>query len=177
MSIQYDNYLKNHRENVAKGFAWLENNLPKTVAQDPGSDWSKSILFEHDKSKDNADEYRAYDVYFYGGNRSYAVVQNFRRAWLMHIHRNPHHWQHWVLINDDPNEGEIVMDMPYNYIVEMICDWWAFSWGKGDLTEIFKWYDEHKDYMKLSDHTRYTVESILNKMKEKLEQNQNGGNV
>nr|DAE02562.1 MAG TPA: hypothetical protein [Siphoviridae sp. ctmYS12] len=29
------------------------------------------------------------------------------------------------------------MDMPYNYIIEMICDWWAFSWNKGNLQEIF----------------------------------------
>ena len=71
-------------------------------------------------------------------------------------------------MNDDPDEGEVVMDMPYNYIVEMICDWWAFSHMKDDLTEIFKWYDEHADYMKLSDNTRKEVEWILGKMKEKL---------
>ena len=136
-------------------------------------DWQ--IIFNHDHSKNEPDEYSAYDAYFYGGNRSYAVVQDFNRAWLTHIHRNPHHWQHWVLINDDPNEGEIVIDMPYEYIIEMICDWWAFSWNKGNLYEIFNWYDEHKDYMKLSEKTRNTVENILNKIKEKLDEIQNGG--
>ena len=60
------------------------------------------------------------------------------------------------------------MDMPYNYVIEMICDWWAFSWMKGDLTEIFKWYDEHKEYMKLNDKTRETVEYILDKISEKV---------
>ena len=104
------------------------------------------------------------NAYFYGGNRSYAVVQEFNYAWLRHIHRNPHHWQYWILVNDDPDEGEVVMDMPYNYIIEMICDWWAFSHMKGDLTEIFKWYDEHRDYMKLSDNTRKEVEWILGTM-------------
>ena len=39
---------------------------------------------------------------------------------------------------------------------------------KGDLTEIFKWYDEHAGYMKLSDNTRKEVERILGKMREKL---------
>ena len=71
--------------------------------------------------------------------------------------RNPHHWQHWVLINDDPGEGEVLLEMPYNYIIEMICDWWAFSWEKGNLSEIFSWYDEHKDYIKLHPNTRETV--------------------
>ena len=60
--------------------------------------------------------------------------------------------------------------MPYNYIIEMICDWWAFSWNSGNLNEIFDWYDEHKNYMKLSDATRKTVENILSKIKEKLEE-------
>lgn len=41
---------------------------------------------------------------------SYEVVENFNRAWLLHIHRNPHHWQHWVLINDDPELGETVLE-------------------------------------------------------------------
>ncbi|MCB5918336.1 DUF5662 family protein [Lachnospiraceae bacterium 210521-DFI.3.101] len=58
--------------------------------------------------------------------------------------------------------------MPYNYILEMVCDWWAFSWQKENLNEIFNWYNEHKDYMKLSPKTRKTVDSILEKMKEKL---------
>lgn len=116
---------------------------------------------EHDASKSKPDEYEAYDAYFYGGNRSYAVVQAFQRAWLLHIHRNPHHWQHWVLINDDPGEGEVLLEMPYNYIIEMICDWWAFSWAEGNLSEIFSWYDEHKDYIKLNPKTRETVEDIL----------------
>ena len=123
---------------------------------------------EFDTYKNEPDEYEAYDRYFYGNNKSYQVVQNYRRAWLLHLHRNPHHWQHWVLINDDPKEGEIVLDMPYNYILEMICDWWAFSWQKGNLNEIFNWYDEHKTYMKMSPKTRKSVDTILGKMKEKL---------
>lgn len=166
MSLEYDLYLQQHRGNVAKGYDWLKNNMPEILKDDYGH----QICFAHDHSKYNPDEYEAYDKYFYGNNRSYSVVQDFNRAWLLHIHRNPHHWQYWVLINDDPGEGMVIMDMPYNYIIEMICDWWAFSWNKGNLNEIFEWYDEHKDYMKLSDKTRKTVEDILSKIKAKLEE-------
>lgn len=60
--------------------------------------------------------------------------------------------------------------MPYNYVIEMICDWWAFSWQKGKLDEIFAWYDEHSKYMKLHPKTRKTVEEILAKMKDKLDE-------
>lgn len=166
MSLQYDEYLEKHRINVKKAFEWFKENLPELISDN--GELEHQICFEHDYSKNKQDEYEAYDAYFYGNNKSYAVVQNFKRAFLMHIHRNPHHWQYWVLIQDDPNNGEIIMDMPENYIIEMICDWWSFSWMKGDLNEIFTWYDEHKDYIKLSDSTRLIVKNILNKMKEKI---------
>jgi hypothetical protein len=61
-----------------------------------------------------------------------------------------------------------VLEMPYDYILEMICDWWAFSWQSGDLYEIFKWYEEHSKYMKLAPKTRETVNDILEKIKGKL---------
>lgn len=166
MSVQYDNFLTEHKENVAKGFRWLQENIPEVI--EDGFEWQ--ICFNHDASKTDPEEYDAYDAYFYGNNRSYSVVQNFKNAWLRHIHNNPHHWQHWILINDDPKEGMVVIDMPYIYVVEMICDWWSFSWTKGDLNEIFGWYEDRKDYMKLSANTRRSVEYILGKMKDKLEE-------
>ncbi len=166
MSSEYDLYLEKHKENVRNAFQWLRTNLPELFAGRPSSDWQ--IDFDHDYSKSNNDEYEAYDAYFYGGNRSYAVVQAFKRAWLLHIHRNPHHWQYWVLINDEPSEGETLLEMPYNYIVEMICDWWSFSWAKHDFVEIFDWYDEHQAYIKLNPRTRETVEDILWKLRGRL---------
>ena len=168
MSFEYDMYLREHRGAVADGFYWMRDNIPEVLRDPEKYNYEHQICFAHDASKSEADEYKAYDAYFYGGNRSYAVVREFNYAWLRHIHRNPHHWQYWILVNDDPDEAEVVMDMPYNYIVEMICDWWAFSHMKGDLTEIFNWYDEHAGYMKLSDNTRKEVEWILGKMREKL---------
>lgn len=171
MSRMYDLYLESHKENVAKGFKWIKENIPAILENvDAGIDLEHQICFEHDSSKSETDEYDSYDAYFYGNNQSYEVVQDFNYAWLKHIHRNPHHWQHWVLINDDPNEGEIILDMPYHYIIEMICDWWAFSWAKGNLEEIFNWYEEHKNYMKLSDKTKSTVETILEKIKNKVQE-------
>ena len=169
MSAQYDEDLKQHKANVMKGFKWLQENLP-TLKIGDGTQVRWQSIADHDASKYKDDEYEAYDKYFYRGLKTRVVIDAFNRAWLLHIHRNPHHWQHWVLINDDPGEGEIVLDMPYEYIIEMICDWWAFSWAQGNLHEIFNWYDKHKSYIKLSDNTRKAVEGILSMIKEKLEQ-------
>ncbi len=45
----------------------------------------------------------------------------FNAAWLHHIHANPHHWQHWILHQDD---GRTIVLVPDNATVnEMIADW------------------------------------------------------
>lgn len=167
MSIEYDIYLTTHKENVIKGFEWIKQNLSELVGDN--GDKFLNLVYSHDSSKTKKDEYNPYDEYFYGKNKSAKVVEEFNKAWLRHIHRNPHHWQYWVLINDDHKTGMNAIEMPYGCVIEMICDWWAFSWDKGDLTEIFKWYDKHKSYMILHTNTRRTVEMILEKIKTKLE--------
>lgn len=105
MSFQYDQYLARHRANVKRGFDWLSENLPGLMTNTLTAGWNTE--FAHDQSKNEPDEYEAYDAYFYGNNRSYEVVQRYQRAWLLHIHRNPHHWQHWILIHDDMEDGEL----------------------------------------------------------------------
>ena len=170
MSKEYDLYLQEHKANVKKGYDWIKENLPDLIPADMRLILEHQIGFAHDASKTEPDEYGPYDEYFYGGNRSSQVVDDFNMAWLKHIHRNPHHWQYFALLCDDPDEGEIVLDMPYNYIIEMICDWMSFSWAKENLYEFFDWYDEHKKHIKLSKNTRKTVEDILGKIRTKLDE-------
>ena len=175
MDEEYNEYLSEHKNNVIKAFNWLNENLfqhgkfisDKEIIKDA----EYNIVYKHDLSKMRSDEWDAYKEYFYGNNKSYRVVREFKYAWLNHIHRNPHHWQYWVLNNDDSDEGEEILDMPDEYIIEMICDWWSFSWKENRLDEIFKFYDKHKDYIKLSRSTRTKVEKLLNLIKEKLNGN------
>lgn len=164
MSIEYDEYLKEHIGNVKKAYEWMKQWMPDTVEE-------AVATAQHDESKYSPEEYAAYDTYFYGGNRSYAVVNDFNKAWLHHIHNNPHHWQHWVLLEDDPKNGEpfVCIEMPKEYIVEMICDWWSFSWKAKDLREVFTWYADHKEKMKLYKRTREIVENMLTKIYEILD--------
>lgn len=166
MSKKYDEYIDEHKENVYKAYQWLERNLPEIfISEEFKVECRYLCEHAHDQSKYEEEEYIAYDLYFYGGNKSYEVVQNFNKAWLHHIHNNPHHWQYWVLINDNPNEGEIIIDMPDEYIIEMICDWMSFSFKKGDINELFSFYESRSKYMKLSDNTRKKVEDILDRIR------------
>lgn len=167
MSIEYDNYLSEHRTNVGRGIDWFKRNLPDAFDCDS---FYSPIGWDHDFSKNSVEEYDAYDQYFYGKRRTRTVEEDFNKAWLHHIHHNPHHWQHWVLVNDSPEEGTVALRIPHRYVIEMICDWWAFSWSKGNLYEIFDWYDKHKTYMVLHKDTRELVEEILGRIKDKLDE-------
>lgn len=164
MSYAYDEYLTEHIGNVNKGLHWMLDNI--WLSQKEKSAIEDAMLHEHDASKYDAEEYEAYDKYFYGGNRSFKVVQDFNYAWLHHIHHNPHHWQYWVLLEDDP-ESEMpykALEIPLPYIFEMIADWWSFSWKNGNLFEIFNWYADHRGKQIIHPKSREIVEYILEKI-------------
>ncbi len=165
MSYEYDNYLMEHRGNVAKAFYFIRDNIPQVLKDNDIYEWQ--ICFNHDHSKDDDEEYKAYDNYFYG-NKSFANKQAFDYAWLGHIHKNPHHWQHWVLLKDGGDT--VLLEIPKLYIIEMICDWWSFSWKTGKLFEIFDYYEDHKDVMKLNASTRQYLEYVLKEIRTKLEE-------
>lgn len=162
MSIEYDRYLKEHRENVKHGLEWMRDNLPVSTINKFAIEDALSEADQHDESKYSKEEYDAYDAHFYGDIKSHQVLQEFNKAWLHHQHMNPHHWQHWVLINDDLVDGTIALEMPLKYVYEMIADWWSFSWlAKANLFEIFNWYKLHQGRMILNQKTRFIVENIL----------------
>lgn len=170
----YDEYLDQHRKNVIKAFKWLIINVgymfPESIQADPNP--LKQLIYRHDLSKYSSDEYEPYKNYFFGGykeciGKTYQDVKDaFDKAWLHHIHCNPHHWEHWVIVNSGKELNPL--PMPEIYAIEMICDWWSFSWKADDLTEIFNWYDDHKENMVLNQKTREFVESILAEMQKKL---------
>ena len=181
MSWDYENYLYMHINNVMIGFEWISSNIADVyilkILPDVNFIRVEENIKNHDISKNLEDEYKAYDDYFYG-ERTPEVKRAFNYAWLKHIHRNPHHWQHWILPED---EGKIVaLDMPDDCILEMICDWWSFSWKKNSeahgfdlkagLYEIFDWYKSHKDKIIFSDRTRVKVEKFLNLLRECLDE-------
>ena len=167
MSAEYDKYIKEHKEALMHGLEWMQQNLPSAVIDGEKMVEALANAEIHDQSKYDKEEYDAYDAYFYGDIQRPPEVQSaFDRAWLHHIHLNPHHWQHWVLLEDDPNLGSFgkVLDMPLEYIYEMIADWWTFSWRNNHLMEIFDWYAAHQNNIRLSLRTRMIVESILSQI-------------
>lgn len=122
----------------------------------------------HDWSKFLPDEMIPYANYFYGGDkrkdRFYSPSQgyaNFNYAWLKHQHRNPHHWQHWVLQED--NGDAFPMEMPTKYVFEMVADWRGAGKAQG-FNDTPAWYQKNKDKMILHPETRKLVEATLDAM-------------
>jgi len=127
----------------------------------------------HDMSKLYPSEFIPYANFFYGEKGSdinkgrdetgyYKPARSgdmaFDVAWLMHQHRNPHHWQFWVLQNDE--DGRRILRMPERYVVEMVCDWKGAGRAQG-TPDVLAWYDKHKGDMMLHFATRATVEALI----------------
>lgn len=166
MSAEYDAYLLGHRSYVIRAWNWiLENFESGFFDADTILKVTNNISHFHDQSKFDKAEYDAYDQHFFG-ERTNEVDRDFDYAWLHHIQNSPHHWEHWVLLENGVPKA---LDMPYEYILEMICDWWSFSWKKCDFYEIFNWYKSQQTLMIMSPKTRETVQTILKELKEKLD--------
>jgi hypothetical protein len=185
MSQAYLDYLKEHVNNVGHALWWM---IDHHIIEDKDGTLIQDFIDavpEHDLSKYGSEEFDAYDDYFYGkeglDDDDISVVDSaFDYAWLHHIHCNPHHWQYWVLMED---EGKVKpLQMPSRYIYEMIADWWSFSFRSGNLYEIFDWYDDHENKMTLHEDTKHQVELILARIRYELDsekaekENENGEN-
>lgn len=148
-------------------------------------------LLTHDWSKFLPSEWAPYARLFYGGPHTpladisvyekthhweYAerrskesVKAAFNRAWLLHIHRQPHHWQHWLLQQDD---GDLkVLEMPERYVREMVADWRGagMAQGKRYASELREWYVGRAETMRLHERTRARVMALIDELDPPLE--------
>ena len=180
MSLEYDKYLREHRGNVLKAYSWLRTTFPFGFGPDLKFQVNDILpqIEKHDESKDREIEYIPYDDYFYlrKSSRTSFVVNEFYEAFLMHMHANPHHWQYWVLLPDSQGESVRTIFMPYNYVVEMVCDWFSFSLKSGAIDEIFDYYLAHKMHIQLHKESRRYLETLLDAMEVVIRQKDEKGN-
>jgi len=151
-------YLKNFRYLlIHKWYVFLECLKYRLIWQGIIHDWSKL----------RPSEFIPYANYFYEGRENYEGYykpsdtgdEAVDRAWLSHQHLNPHHWQYWVLKED---EGDVkALEMPKRYALEMICDWRGAGKAQGNGNNTREWYKKHKDKMILHPNTRKFIEDII----------------
>jgi hypothetical protein len=124
--------------------------------------WWRGIV--HDWTKFLPCEWFPYMEYFEGkesrdnGGPSIAGQYRFDKAWLHHQHANKHHWQHWVLRND--NGKTTALFMPEVYRREMVADWRGAGRALG-FPDTRAWYLKNRANIILNASTRDLVEREL----------------
>ena len=155
---EYKNYIIEHKANVTKFADWLVENLPELFTEATDTETFYELIKEHDDSKWSEEEFEPYAQKWFNNS---GKTPEYEAAWEHHWMNNEHHPEFWL--------GE---DMPYIYILEMICDWGSFGMKKGNLRELSDFYynkakdDEEKN---LSDATKEIVEEILTKINSVLD--------
>ncbi len=149
---EYKNYIVAHKERVTQFAEWLLENLPE-LFEDVDPDDFLDLIEEHDGSKFSEEEFEPYAQYFYGTKDN---DFEFNKAWEHHYTNNEHHPEYW---NGD--------DMPYIYILEMLCDWGSFSIENKNFKELSDYYfNEARDDSEknLSEATKEIIEDIISKI-------------
>ncbi len=160
MYRKYNAYLKTHREAVRDCYKLLTG-VDLNIYDADGRPYG------HDASKYSKEEYEAYAEYFYPSDGSKVGSdpdrkEAFDKAWLHHQKNNPHHWQYYVLIND--NDGIEALRMPFSDVFEMISDWGAFAYIQKDGDKLRSWYAANRDKQIINELTRKFVDSLVETM-------------
>ena len=87
------------------------------------------------------------------------INRDFDKAWLYHIHRNKHHWQYWLLQEDDGPLKKIAI--PMTYLLETIADWIGAGKSITGKDNIVEWYESNKQNMQLRDIQRKFIEKRI----------------
>ena len=131
----------------------------------------------HDMSKFRPSEFISYARYFYQPDGAPTQIRDktgyykptdtgdsaFDFAWLLHQKRNDHHWQWWVLPED--NGGTKILRMDYVAMVEMLCDWAGAGKAQGyhsppedPYFETRNWYTQNKHKMQIHNDVAVWIE-------------------
>ena len=129
----------------------------------------------HDMSKFRLREMLPYAKYFNGEYLSAVMVMEypgykgpvqetvdaaFDVAWNEHQKCNRHHWQYWLLVNDNSEPQVKTLPMPEKYVREMVADWIGAGKAYGN-TDTLGWYKENKDKQVMHTATRSRVEELI----------------
>jgi hypothetical protein len=118
----------------------------------------------HDWSKLTPAEWGPYVRRFSGGRPGTPVsadhAPDLMRARLHHQHRNPHHWQAWILRQDDGVRK--TLEMPEHFAREMVADWMGTGRAITGKWEAREWYENGAgETMDLHPATRELAERLL----------------
>lgn len=155
-------------EEIARTYlASLQKHIKAVIEAGLNLGVPESQLERHDLSKISKEEFPAYAMNFHGKTEeNKAEVMNaFSKAWLHHIHENPHHWQHWIFADGFtlPHTETIngVLPMPEPYALEMVADWMGASFAYTNSWDMTNWLEKNTCKIILHPQTAEYVNSVL----------------
>ena len=119
----------------------------------------------HDMSKFLPSEFISYARYFHGkwpsrkdvktnvlhwgGHPDSLTSEGVREAWeyafMKHVHRNEHHWQHWLFTN---KKGQTKpLRIPVKAYLEMLSDWDGSGISITGNLDTYEWYTRNRKWI------------------------------
>ena len=132
---------------------------------------------KHDLSKYAPIEFFAGVKYYEGGKRSpinrEKEEKGYAQGWLHHKGRNRHHFEYWIDVSLNKEEGLVGNKMPVCYVAEMLCDRIAACEvyrGKNYTSGApMEYYEFTKKYITIHPETRALLEKLLTILKDEGE--------
>ena len=131
----------------------------------------------HDLSKYSPTEFIVGCKYYQGNmspNNAEREAIGFSKAWLHHKGRNKHHFEYWIDVSLNKEEGLVGNKMPVNYVAEMLCDRIAACEvyrGKNYTSGApMEYYEFTKKYITIHPETRALLEKLLTILKDEGEE-------
>lgn len=124
----------------------------------------------HDLSKYSFTEFFSSAKYFQGTSSPIDIEKRekgYSLAWQHHKGHNPHHWEYWI--DNVGTYKNTPCKIPYEYVIEMICDWLGagivYSKQKVNFDrpyrEPFEYYYAHKNERIFHEDTKKLIEKYL----------------
>ena len=125
----------------------------------------------HDNSKYSSTEFLS-SVKYFSGTRSPIDAEKedlgYSLCWLHHKGHNPHHWEYWIDdIGDNYHNNTYPkpIEIPINYVLEMVCDWIAagkvYMKDKWTFSSPYEYYLKMKPYRLIHPNTDLILDKIL----------------
>ena len=115
-----------------------------------------------------------YDRGYRGRNENEGKEKGYSASWLHHKGRNKHHLEYWIDYTAEGDHTMGGMEMPPQYVAEMVCDRIAASQTyQGDsYQQNHPWiyYQNSKDHYILHPNTRAQMELLLAMLRDEGQQ-------
>jgi hypothetical protein len=128
----------------------------------------------HDLSKYSFTEFFSSARYFQGTSSPIDAEKRekgYSLAWQHHKGHNPHHWEYWI--DNIGTYKNTPIKIPYEYVIEMICDWLGagivYSKQKVDFdkpySEPIEYYNKCKNERIFHPETQALIEFYLDNIR------------